>query len=147
MSESIFLHPQNDKLFLSINLQKGMTCFCRVLGGRSGPCHRFDYPSQARLARWSSAHEIPRGRHLVIMCCGEYASEGMLTPWGQTSCDIQFLSKWMAVPPRRKCSGVKLTQDLEEIRGLGRYQGALEDVKGAYWPVITILNLDILSLE
>ena len=51
MSESIFLHPQNSKLFLSVNLQKGMTCFRRILGGRSGPCHNFDHPCQARLAR------------------------------------------------------------------------------------------------
>ena len=73
MSESIFLHPQNGKLFLSVNLQKRMTCFCRVLGERSGLRHNFDHPCQTRLAGvilTIHAHEISRGRHFVNMCCG-----------------------------------------------------------------------------
>ena len=44
MSESVFLHPQNVKLFLSVNLQMGMIFIRTVLGGRSGPCYNFDHP-------------------------------------------------------------------------------------------------------
>ena len=51
MSASVLLRPQNVRLLLSVNLQKGMTFFRRILGGRSGPCDNFDHLCQARLGR------------------------------------------------------------------------------------------------